>query len=82
MGAFIRLRFPTILVLNKIDHPDSDKNIQRIMKAYPSVNDASLILKERCVVTSALAELMLRKLAREEMIIYQPGSTAFPPHSL
>lgn len=51
--AFLKERFPTILVLNKIDSPDADKNIAKICAKY-SPDDI--------VLSSALAECFLRKL--------------------
>lgn len=34
---FMEVRFPTILVLNKIDLPEADGNISRICQKYDSV---------------------------------------------
>jgi len=52
VNFFLDERFPTILVLNKVDHSDSDKNIARICEKYP---------KMPMVLTSALAECFLKK---------------------
>lgn len=38
VDQFIEERFPTILVLNKIDLPEADANIARICQKYPQVN--------------------------------------------
>lgn len=38
VNQFIEERFPTILVLNKIDLPESDANIAKICQKYPPVN--------------------------------------------
>ncbi|KAJ3410553.1 hypothetical protein HDV05_003655 [Chytridiales sp. JEL 0842] len=65
VDAFLDERFPTIIVLNKIDLPDSDKNIDRICRKY----DPSKI-----VLTSALAEMFLRKLAKQGFIRYYEGT--------
>ena len=35
--SFMDVRFPTVLVLNKIDCPESDNNILRICSKYDSV---------------------------------------------
>ncbi len=32
VNAFIDEKFPTVIALNKIDHPDADKNIAKIAK--------------------------------------------------
>eukprot|EP01113_Clastostelium_recurvatum_P045606 TRINITY_DN7853_c0_g1_i4.p1 TRINITY_DN7853_c0_g1~~TRINITY_DN7853_c0_g1_i4.p1 ORF type:complete len:451 (-),score=104.24 TRINITY_DN7853_c0_g1_i4:522-1874(-) len=66
--VFIDVRFPTILVLNKVDMPASDQNIARICKRYP---DAKM------VPTSALAECFLRKMKAQEYIDYTEGSEYF-----
>ena len=33
--SFMMEKFPTVLALNKIDHPDADKNVSKIMLKYP-----------------------------------------------
>ena len=63
--AFVSTKFPTVLALNKIDHEDASANIARIAKAYAS---------EPLVLTSALNEVFLRKLAKQGYIRYLPGS--------
>lgn len=45
---FVKERFPMILVLNKIDLADSDRNIQRIIQKYPE-------MQNQMVFTSALS---------------------------
>lgn len=35
---FMEVRFPTVLVLNKIDLPEADANISRICQKYPNVS--------------------------------------------
>lgn len=37
INVFLEIRFPTIIALNKIDLPESDKNIERIMRKYDQV---------------------------------------------
>lgn len=37
VDVFLDVRFPTVIALNKIDHPDSDKNITRIFRKYDEV---------------------------------------------
>ncbi|EEQ91741.2 GTP-binding protein [Blastomyces dermatitidis ER-3] len=63
--AFIDEKFPTVLALNKIDHPDADKNISKIAK----VQDPQSI-----VLCSAISEVFLRKLAKQGYIKYVEGS--------
>ncbi|KNC53770.1 GTP-binding protein [Thecamonas trahens ATCC 50062] len=64
-AAFVAARFPTILALNKIDHPDADVNIMGIVSKYGD---------DRVVLCSALAELALRKMAKAKYIEYVPGT--------
>jgi hypothetical protein len=63
--TFVNVKFPTVLALNKIDHPDSDANVARIAKTYP---DAALVL------TSAIAEVFLRRLVKQRYVRYIEGS--------
>jgi ribosome-binding ATPase YchF (GTP1/OBG family) len=63
--AFVDEKFPTVYALNKIDHPDADKNISKIAKQEPP---------ERIVLCSAISEVFLRKLAKQDYIRYVPGS--------
>lgn len=63
--AFMAVKFPTVLALNKMDHFDSDKNVLKIMLKYPDL---------KCVLTSSLTEVFLRKLAAQNYIKYEPGS--------
>jgi ribosome-binding ATPase YchF (GTP1/OBG family) len=63
--AFIDDKFPTVIALNKIDHPDSDKNIAKIAK----MQDPNSI-----VLCSAISEIFLRKMAKQGYIQYTEGS--------
>ncbi|KAK5944246.1 hypothetical protein PMZ80_003527 [Knufia obscura] len=63
--SFVDEKFPTVLALNKIDHPDADKNIAKIAKAVPA---------ERMVLCSAISEVFLRRLAKQGYIRYVEGS--------
>ncbi|GMM30295.1 hypothetical protein DAMA08_030400 [Martiniozyma asiatica (nom. inval.)] len=63
--AFMSFKFPTVLSLNKIDHPDADKNVSKILLKYPDT---------RAVVTSAITEVFLRKLAKQNYIKYEEGT--------
>ncbi|KAF2858421.1 P-loop containing nucleoside triphosphate hydrolase protein [Piedraia hortae CBS 480.64] len=65
VNAFVDERFPTVLGLNKIDHPDSANNINKIAKAERP---------ESIVLCSAIAEVFLRKLVKQSYIRYIPGS--------
>lgn len=63
--AFVDEKFPTVLALNKIDHADADKNVSKIAKAEAP---------ERIVLCSAISEVFLRRLAKQNFIRYIPGS--------
>ena len=65
VNAFTDEKFPTILALNKIDHPDADKNISKIAK----MQDAQTIS-----LCSAISEVFLRKLAKQGFVRYVEGS--------
>ncbi|CAI6332845.1 unnamed protein product [Periconia digitata] len=64
--AFVDEKFPTVLALNKIDHPDADKNIAKIAK---QVKDPKEI-----VLCSAISEVFLRKLGKQGYIKYTEGA--------
>lgn len=63
--AFMAVKFPTVLALNKMDHPDADKNVSKIMLKHPD---------SKCVLTSSLTEVLLRKLAAQNFIKYDLGT--------
>lgn len=63
--TFISEKFPTVFALNKIDHPDADKNIAKIAKLHPPTS---------IVPCSAISEVFLRKLAKQGFIRYVEGS--------
>ncbi|KAJ5901852.1 GTP-binding protein [Penicillium taxi] len=63
--AFIDEKFPTVFALNKIDHPDADKNISKIAK----MQDPNKI-----VLCSAISEVFLRRLAKQGYVKYVEGS--------
>lgn len=63
--AFMSVKFPTVLALNKMDHPDADKNVSKIMLKHPDL---------KCVLTSSLTEVLLRKLAAQNFIKYDLGT--------
>ena len=63
--AFVDEKFPTVLALNKIDHPDADKNVAKIAKQQPA---------ERVVLCSAISEVFLRRLVKQGYVRYEPGS--------
>lgn len=65
VNAFTDEKFPTVFALNKIDHPDADKNIAKIAK----MQDPRSI-----VLCSAISELFLRKLAKQGFVRYVEGS--------
>lgn len=63
--SFMDHKFPTVLALNKMDHPDSDKNVSKIILKYPD---------SKCVLTSSITEILLRKLASQNYIKYESGT--------
>lgn len=65
VNAFTDEKFPTIIALNKIDHPDADRNIQKIAKSQPP---------ESIVLCSAISEVFLRRLAKQGYIKYTEGA--------
>ena len=65
VNAFVDEKFPTVVALNKIDHPDADKNISKIAK----MNDAKSI-----VLCSAISEVFIRRLAKQGFVKYIEGS--------
>ena len=65
VNAFTDEKFPTVIALNKIDHPDADKNIAKIAK---TADPKSIVL------CSAISEVFLRKLAKQGFIKYTEGS--------
>ncbi|CEJ81892.1 Putative GTP-binding protein [[Torrubiella] hemipterigena] len=65
VNTFVDEKFPTVIALNKIDHPDADKNIAKIAK----MQDPKTI-----VLCSAISEIFLRKMAKQGYIKYVEGS--------
>ncbi|KAF2272530.1 GTP-binding protein-like protein [Westerdykella ornata] len=65
VNAFTDEKFPTVIALNKIDHPDADKNIAKIAKLHDP---------KSIVLTSAISEVFLRKLAKQGYVKYVEGS--------
>jgi len=65
VNEFTDEKFPTVIALNKIDHPDADKNIAKIAK----MQDPNTI-----VLCSAISEIFLRKMAKQGYIRYTEGS--------
>ncbi|TDH69598.1 hypothetical protein CCR75_002576 [Bremia lactucae] len=66
VSAFMEVRFPTILVLNKADQGDNtDQNIENLVEKYGN---------DRCFVASAAAECFLKAANKQRYIRYDPGS--------
>ena len=55
VNAFVDENFPTVIVLNKTDYPDADKNVAKIAK---KVDPNSIVL------CAAISEAFPRKLAK------------------
>jgi ribosome-binding ATPase YchF (GTP1/OBG family) len=73
VSAFLEVRFPTIIGLNKIDLSESDKNIDKICRKY---DDVTLFcnLQSKLVPISALSEVFLKKLHQQRFINYEEGT--------
>ena len=69
VAHFLRLRFPILLVLNKMDHPQAGAHISRIRDAHPL---------EPISCTSARAESTLCSLRRQGQVQYPPGGRCNP----
>lgn len=65
VNAFVDNKFPTVIALNKIDHPDADQHIARMSRKL----DAG-----RLILMSALWETYLQRLDTDGFIRYQRGS--------
>ena len=65
VSAFVDVKFPCVLALNKIDHPDADANVARIARLHPP---------ESIVLTSSISEVFLRKLKKQGFVRYVEGS--------
>lgn len=63
--SFMKVKFPTVLSLNKMDHPDADKNVSKIILKYPD---------SKAILTSSITEVLLRKLANQNYIKYDSGT--------
>eukprot|EP01126_Amoeba_proteus_P060716 TRINITY_DN8067_c0_g1_i5.p1 TRINITY_DN8067_c0_g1~~TRINITY_DN8067_c0_g1_i5.p1 ORF type:complete len:288 (-),score=36.99 TRINITY_DN8067_c0_g1_i5:92-955(-) len=68
VSTFVSIRFPTVLALNKIDHKDSARNINRICTQYG---------EDKVVLMSALSESFLKQMAKNNYIYYCPGDQNF-----
>ncbi|KAJ2809552.1 hypothetical protein H4R20_000054 [Coemansia guatemalensis] len=85
--VFLDIRFPTIVALNKIDMPDADKNIAAIVRRYQQKNSTNAtflrdgVSGDNIILTSALSECFLRKMAKQGYIRYQTGDDDFSTKS-
>ncbi|EFA85445.1 Hypothetical 45.2 kDa GTP-binding protein [Heterostelium album PN500] len=68
VDTFMEVRFPMVLVLNKVDMSSSDNNINKICMKYPDM---------KMIPTSALAEIFLRKMRSQQYIAYREGQDNF-----
>ncbi|MCJ1306650.1 hypothetical protein MMC25_000293 [Agyrium rufum] len=66
VSTFVDTKFPTVISLNKIDHPDAGNNISKIAKQ--TADPSTLVL------CSAISEVFLRKLAKQGFVKYVEGS--------
>ncbi|KAL9642063.1 hypothetical protein ABK040_004112 [Willaertia magna] len=68
VDLFLKVRFPTLYVLNKIDHKASSKYINKFFERYDP---------DRIVLTSALSECFLKKMKKNGYILYNEGDSSF-----
>lgn len=59
---------PSVICANKIDIEDSDKNLKKLKEIFPN---------KKIIPTSAFAELILKRMAKEGKIKYIPGEKDF-----
>jgi hypothetical protein len=59
---------PMVIVANKVDIPSSEKNVERLRASFPGTP---------VVPTSALAEVLLKRLAKQGVVSYLPGDPDF-----
>ncbi|KAG5176196.1 hypothetical protein JKP88DRAFT_265489 [Tribonema minus] len=72
VAHFLRLRFPMLLALNKVDVDGGAQQVDRILKALPGTGHA-----EGAVPLSAAAESWLQSSAEAGAVSYTPGAAAF-----
>ncbi|OTA14698.1 hypothetical protein BTJ68_15552, partial [Hortaea werneckii EXF-2000] len=53
VNAFVDEKFPTVLALNKIDHPDADKNVSKIARLVPPERIRALLRHLRSLPSAA-----------------------------
>ncbi|KAJ1958409.1 hypothetical protein IWQ62_004904 [Dispira parvispora] len=68
VATFLKVRFPMVIALNKIDSTAADQNVSKLMRKYPS---------EQFVLTSALVEHFLKTLRDQGYIHYREGEEDF-----
>ena len=68
VSEFLKVRFPILLTLNKIDHPDSNKNIEKFQEKFKDM---------AMVPVSAKSECFLQKLKKDGLIEYYGGGSRF-----
>ena len=66
--ALRRMTKPMVIVANKVDIPGAEKNIQRLASSFPGTP---------VIPTSALAETLLKRLAKQGVVSYVPGDPEF-----
>ncbi len=59
---------PMIVAANKADIPGAERNVERVVKEFPST---------RIMACSAESELALREAAKQKLITYLPGDKSF-----
>ncbi|KAI9889334.1 MAG: hypothetical protein M1814_005577 [Vezdaea aestivalis] len=83
VDSFIHEKFPTVVAVNKIDHTDADKvghfSLKKTVgtKTDPTKNISKIVKMldpNSVVLTSAMSEIFLRKLAKQNFIRYEEGA--------
>lgn len=68
VSEFLKVRFPILLALNKIDRPDSKKNIEKFEEKFKDMAMVSVSAKSEC---------FLQKLKKDGFIEYHGGGSQF-----
>lgn len=68
VDKFLRLRFPVLLALNKVDFPDAVQNLKKFQEQFVDMT---------MVPVSARSECILQKACKDGMLTYQSGASNF-----
>lgn len=68
VDKFLRLRFPVLLALNKVDFPDAVQNLKKFQEQFVDMT---------MVPVSARSECILQKACKDGVLTYQSGASNF-----